>query len=172
LRTYARTAHDLVTAADEELDFVKNWLADTRRQVPDGTSGRELQAILKEIREAASAAGLQVPRSVATQFDESIEAFGPVLLDRALQHSSRVTSEKDPLRVLPSLGSARTRAAMEATTRLLSSAHQLLAQVEASISTREEDLAKRTGDVTRDRERIEHALDRLTVLLQTLESAQ
>jgi hypothetical protein len=172
LRTYARTAHDLVTAAEEEMDSVKHWLADTRRQVPDGTSGRELQAVLKAVREAASAAGLQVPRTIATQFDESVEAFGPVLLDRALQHSARVTSEKDPLRVLPSLGSARTRAAMEATTRLLNGAHQLLAQVEASISTREEDLAKRTGDVTRDREQIEHALDRLTVLLQTLEPAQ
>lgn len=167
-RLYGRASQDLSVAVDEEISLVRSWLEGTRHTVAETTSGKVLQAALKEVRQTASAAGLQVSKTSQDAFDAALEGFGPTLFDRAIQQSARVAGEEDPLRVLPSIGSARMRTAMDATTLLLLSADRYLSQIEASIATREDNLEQRSADVDRDRQRIEAALDQLVSVLQLL----
>jgi hypothetical protein len=168
-RLYARASQDLSVAVEEEVSTVRSWLEGTRDKVAEATSGKVLQAALKDVRQTASAAGLQVSKTSQDALDAALEGFGPTLFDRAIQQCLRVAGEQDPMRVLPSIGSARMRTAMDATTLLVVSADRFLAQIEASIATREDNLEQRSADVVRDRQRIDAAIDRLASVLQVLE---
>jgi hypothetical protein len=165
-----RIAQDLPMAAQEELDRIRDWATLVNRHAPDGPSGRALQGVIAKARQAASDAGLQVPRALQDALDQSLENFGPVLYDRGVEAARRLADGPEMASSLPSIASLRLHKTMEATRQLLAAADRYIDQVEASLATREGNQEQRSADVDRDRRRIDGALNRLTAALEGLEA--
>jgi len=161
-KIYSKVAAGLRRAAEAEWHRRTVWVEDWRKVVPEGTTRKDIIDGVRALVKLTIEHGIQFSPRIKGMIEEAVVGLEGVQLDAALQEAERLRGATNPLLHLPELGRDRGGNAVAAVTQFLPAIHNLLDELEASVSNRMELRGQGAKDIQEHQSRIREALGKLS----------